>query len=164
MSGMQNLEHIFESIINAATYVASNASPGWKESNYESALTAELATTLGSFISVQQQVTLKTYFKTSSGAEVETGALRPDMRVECRCMDCEDLTDLTKVCYVEIKLDSRPTLQPAHIEQARGYAVAASRWERRPMACLALAFTGQKKIIYDAFWGPTGTSVRNLCP
>ena len=167
MSSIKNFEHIFESIINAAKYVAENSCPGWKENNYESALVAELATTLGSFISVQQQVTLRTYFKTSSGAEVETGALRPDMRVECRCMDCEDLSQsssLQKVCYVEIKLDSRPNLQQAHIDQARGYAISASRWARQPVACLALAFTGKKTILYDAFSGPAGNSIRYLCP
>ena len=157
-----NLEHIFADILNAARFVAANALPGWKESNYEAALLAELHATCGVHMAVQQQVTLPSYFKTSAGTAVETGALRPDLRVECRCIDCEELGDEKlgeRLCYVEIKLEPKGTLQTAHIEQARGYAAAASGWAKRDIACLALAFNGQGSIVYDAFAGLAGCSL-----
>lgn len=162
MHGPENLGHVFDTVLTAARYVAANACPGWKETNYEAALVAELSATQGSLISVQQQVTLRSYFKTSNGIAVETGALRPDLRVECRCLDCDVENVDNNVCYVEIKLDSRCTLQQAHIEQAKGYAAAATGWEKQDVACLAIAFTGRSTILYDAFIGADGRSVKTL--
>lgn len=160
-----NLQHIFADIRDAAQFVATNALPGWKESNYEAALVGEINATRGMHMTVQQQVTLPSYFKTSTGTAIETGALRPDLRVECRCIDCEQLpeTDLCKrICYVEIKLEPKGTLQTAHIDQARGYAAAASGWAKCNIACFALAFTGRGNIVVDAFAGIAGHSVREL--
>ena len=163
----ENATHILATVIKAAQYVASNAPPGWKENNFESALVSELTTTVGASISVQQQVTLKSYFRTSSNVEVETGALRPDLRIECRCMDCDEIEDVDlwqRQIYVELKLEHKGVLQQAHIDQARGYAIAASRWARHPVVCLALAFSGHNTIVYRAFAGSSGAEVSHLLP
>ena len=163
----ENVAHILDIVVRAAQYVADNAAPGWKESNYESALVSELVTTVGAGLSVQQQVTLRSYFRTSSNVEVETGALRPDLRVECRCLECDEIGEADlwqRHVYVELKLEPRGTLQQAHLDQARGYAIAASRWARQPIVCLALAFSGHNTIAYEAFAGTAGASVPHLVP
>ena len=163
----ENATHILATVIKAAQYVADNAPPGWRENNFESGLVAELTTTIGASISVQQQVTLKSYFRTSSKVEVETGALRPALRSECRCMDCDEIEDVDlwqRQIYVELKLEPKGTLQQAHIDQARGYAIAASRWARHPIVCLALAFSGHNSIVYRAFAGSSGAAVPDLLP
>ena len=114
---------------------------------------------------MQQQVTLRSYFKTSSGVEVETGALRPDMRVECRCIECDELEKLNlweRQVYVELKLEPKGVLQAQHLEQARGYAIAASSWCDKPIVCLALAFNGKGGIVYRPFSGPEGVFSADL--
>lgn len=163
----ENLAHIFSDIIEAAQYVAAHALPGWKESNYEAALMAEICAAHGPHLTVQQQVTLRSYFKTSTGLEVETGALRPDLRVECRCLDCRDLSDKQaweQHCYVELKLEPKGGITTAHKEQARGYAAAASGWAKENIACLALSFTGRGSVLYEVYAGKTAVLVDTLLP
>lgn len=163
----QNLEHIIADIVEAAQYVAANALPGWREANYEAALVAEICAAHGPHLAVQQQVTLRSYFKTSTGLEVETGAFRPDLRVECRCLDCSDLSNSNnweQHCYVEIKLEPKGAIQTAHKEQARGYAAAASGWAKQEIACLAVAFTGRGSVLCEAYAGENARSLAALLP